>query len=460
MSISRREVLAGLGGLAALEAATGGRSCALSILADTARAGVAEEGTPIRRSAFLEESMADTPGGTATLPFLAGTSAAALPAKRDFAIPDGITYLNCAYTHPIPKVGLEALRAYGERRARPEAVSRALHEKPMDIKGEFAALINAKKSEISFIPNTSTGENLVVNGLDILRSDGPRSGGNVVTDALHFEGALLHLQALQQKAGLDLRVVKPREWRIELKDLERAIDKKTRLVEVSLVAMDNGFQHDLKAVCDVAHASGAYVYADIVQAAGNTPIDVRACDVDFCACSSFKWLMGDFGLGFLFVKEALLGKVIQRTQYGYYQAQELESHFLPGDTPGAVAYTWQLSPDATGHFEVGTQAIGAGEVLTETLPYIRSLGVENIQAHRQPLLKKLREEMPRLGFEPLTPPESTSAIISFVVRKPEEVRKRLEKAKVNVRVSERYIRVAPSVFNDMGDVERLLEALQ
>jgi selenocysteine lyase/cysteine desulfurase len=223
--------------------------------------------------------------------------------------------------------------------------------------------------------------------------------------------------------------------------------------------MDNGFQHDLKAVCDMAHASGALVYADIVQAAGNTPLDVRACDVDFCACSSFKWLMGDFGLGFLFVKEALLDKVIQRTQYGYYQAQEMESHFLPGDTPGPAAYSWQFSPDATGHFEVGTQAIGAAQVLSETLPYIRSLGVENIHAHRQPLLKKIREEMPRLGFEPLTPPESTSAIISYVARNPEDARKRLAKARVNVRVSDRFIRISPSVFNDLKDVDRLLEAL-
>ena len=418
MNISRRDVLAGFGGMAALNATTTICSRALPLVADST------------------------------------ASAAALPAKRDFSIPEGLTYLNCAYTHPIPTAGLQALWEYADRRARPEAVSKPLQKKPVDIKAEFAALINANKSEISFIPNTSTGENLVVNGLDI-----PRSRGNVVTDELHFEGALLHLQALQQKAGLDVRVVKPREWRIELRDLERAIDKKTRLVEVSLVAMDNGFQHDLKAVCDMAHASGAYVYADIVQAAGNTPIDVRASDVDFCACSSFKWLMGDFGLGFLFVKESLLDRVIQRTQYGYYQAQELESHFLPGDTPDAAPYSWQLSSDATGHFEVGTQAIGAAQVLAESLPYIRSLGVENIQTHRQPLLKKLREEMPHLGFQPLTPPEATSALSSFVVRNPDEVRKRLAKARVNVRVSDRYVRISPSIFNDMSDIDRLLEAL-
>ena len=48
----------------------------------------------------------------------------------------------------------------------------------------------------------------------------------------------------------------------------RVIDRDRRLVEVSSVTMYNGFQHDLKAVCDLAHAHGAYVYADIIQGAG------------------------------------------------------------------------------------------------------------------------------------------------------------------------------------------------
>jgi len=144
----------------------------------------------------------------------------------------------------------------------------------VDPKTAFAALINAKPSEISYIPNTSSGENLVVECLGIGKVD-----GNVVSDALHFEGALLHLMELQ-KQGLDLRLVMPREGRIDMADLERVVDSKTRLVEVSWVSMYNGFQHDLKAVCDLAHAHGAYVYADIIQGVGAVPLDVRATGVD------------------------------------------------------------------------------------------------------------------------------------------------------------------------------------
>lgn len=373
MKVGRREFLTGLSGVGVLSAVRGFSS---------------ESFTPEPRS-----SVAVSP----------------LPVKSDFAIPEGVTYLNSAYVHPMPKAAVETARQYAELRSRPEAVSHPLERK--DVKAEFAALINAKPSEISFVTSTSAGENLVVNGLGI-----PRASGNVVTDALHFEGAILHLQALQQQFGLDLRIVMPRDWRIEMKDLERVVDKKTKLIEISLVAMNNGFQYDLKAVCDLAHLHGAYVYADIAQAAGATPIDVRESGVDFCACCSFKWLMGDFGLGFLYVREDLLDRVISRTQYGYYQATDLESHFVPGDPPAASPYTWKLGTDASAHFEVGTRAIGVTHILGASLPYIRKLGVENIQAHRQPLLKRLHVEMPRLGFDPMTPPESRSALVSFAIK--------------------------------------------
>lgn len=384
--------------------------------------------------------------------FRPASSPPSLPAKADFDIPEGLTYINCAYTHPMPIPARKALEEYARSRSRPEAVSP--QEEIDSIKGEFAALINAKPQEISFVTSTSAGENLIVNGMGI-----PRIGGNVVTDALHFEGAILHLGELEKNFGLDLRMVMPRDFRIDMKDLERVVDKNTRLIEISLVAMDNGFQHDLKAVCDLAHAHGAYVYADVAQAAGATPIDVRASGLDFCACCSFKWLMGDFGLGFLYVKEDLLDRVVKRSQYGYYQASQMESHFLPGDSRASAPYTWKMGTDASAHFEVGTFGIPVTHVLAKSLPYIRSLGVENIQAHRQPLLKRLHAEMPRLGFQPITPPDTPSALISFAIKDRDAVVERLRRARINARVARHYLRFSPSVFNDMKDIDRVLEAL-
>ena len=379
------------------------------------------------------------------------TEQSGFPRKSDFNIAQGYTYISGAYTHPMPIAAGEAYRRVVDRRA-----SIAPPTPPgsrVDPKVAFASLINAKPSEISYIPNTSTGENLVVECLGIKKLD-----GNVVTDALHFEGALIHLMELQ-KRGLDLRIVMPRDGRIDMKDLERVVDRNTKLVEVSFVSMYNGFQHDLKAVCDLAHAYGAYVYADIIQGVGAVPLDVKATGVDFAASATYKWLMGDFGLGFFYVREDLLGRVIERPHWSYESATDAEIHISPFDPQSPKPVTWTPGNDATRYFQLGTMASGVAAALGVSIPYIQNLGVENIQRHRQPMLKRLQQEMPRLGFTPQTPLDSTSPIVTFAHRDTRPIAAKLEAAKVNIRVAPYWVRIAPSVYNDMADIEKLLDAL-
>lgn len=421
MSIARRDLLKGLSGIAA--------SVAVSKLSVT--------------SAF--ELVAQS---------------AALPRKQDFDVADGFTYLNAAYTHPIPRPAADAARAYLVQRnklAMPRPGSGGGVGEGFNAKALFAELINAKPSEIAYVPNTSTGENLVVTALELDRP----TDLNVVTDWLHFDGALVHLLELKRR-GLDVRIVKPTaDYRIDINDLARIIDRKTKLVELSSTTMYNGFQHDLKAVCDLAHSHGAYVYADIIHTAGAEPFDVKATGVDFAACSSFKWLMADYGLGFLYARDDLLER-IHRPQIGYYQAATMSGHEPPFDNAGASEpVSWTLAPDATGHFEAGSIAGALGAGLAASLAYVKQLGVANIQAYRQPLMRKLRDEVPRHGFACVTPPDSTASIITFARKglAASDVPSKLAKARVNVRIGDSWMRVSPSIYNDMNDVDRLLEAL-
>ena len=420
MSVNRRDMLVGLGGIVA-GAALGNRE------ARGATDAVGEQGTTF-------------------------------PRKADFNMAPGYTYISGAYTHPMPIAAAEAYRRVVDRRSTvgtpATAPAAPSSPAPVNPKAAFAALINAKPSEISYIPNTSTGENLVVECLGIAAN-----AGNVVTDALHFEGALVHLMELK-KRGLDLRIVAPREdGRIDMKDLERVVDRNTKLVEVSLVSMYNGFQHDLKAVCALAHAHGAYVYADIIQGVGAVPLDVRATGLDFAATSSYKWLMGDFGLGFLFIREELLGSVIRRPHWSYESAPDTNIHTSPLDPQFPTPVTYTPGSDASTYFQLGTMASGVAAALGVSIPYIQRLGVERIQDYRQPMLRRLQQELPRLGFRPQTPLASTSPIVTFAHKDAATISKKLEAARVNVRVADYWMRIAPSVYNDMHDVERLLEAL-
>jgi selenocysteine lyase/cysteine desulfurase len=258
---------------------------------------------------------------------------------------------------------------------------------------------------------------------------------------------------------MDVVWLPERDGRILIADLEAALEDGAKLVALSLVSSINGFQHDLAQVCELAHAKGAYVYADVVHAAGCVPMDVKASGVDFAASSTYKWLMGDFGLGFLYVREDLLEK-IRRTQYGYYQLASFRTPAFPVDppweTPGGY---YAPTPDATGMFAMGTLAHAVLVQLDWSLDYILGLGVENIAAHRQPLISRLKLELPRLGYPLLTPQDSISPIVACAYPGAHELKPRLQAAKVKIALVRNRFRVSPSVFNDLDDVERLLEAL-
>ena len=443
MSINRRDLLTGLGGFAATTA-------------------LGPFGRPDAARAVLPFAIPPEGAAPAELPGPQAT----FPRKADFNIEDGYTYINAAYTHPIPRVSVEAARraseARGTLRPTPPPSGRiggsASAPNPRAL---FAELINAKPSEIAYVSSTSAGENLVVRALGLDH----RFDGNVVTDGLHFEGAIMHLLELQ-KRGLDVRVVKPtKDFRVDLKDLERAMNRKTKLVEVSSAAMYNGFQHDLKAVADLAHAHGAYVYADIAHTAGAEPFDVKASGVDFASCSSFKWLMGDFGLGFLYAREEVLPK-IQRPVVGYYQAPNLDANYppyLPAGEYRPVDYSYG-PPTAASMFEMGTltgSTMTNLALLASSLAYVKALGVANIQAHRLPMIRRLQQEVPRLGYTAVTPPNATGGNVSFAKAGlgDGDLPKRFAAAKVNVRLGRDWMRLSPSVYNDMGDVERFLAAL-
>jgi len=429
VDIRRRDLLTGLGSAAAA-AAIGKLGAQMPVTSRPAGPGSASQGS--------------TP---------------AFPRKQDFDIAEGYTYINGAFTHPMPIAAANAFRTAVDRRSKlgappaPRPAGSTPQRRP-DARAAFAALINAKPSEIAYVQNTSTGENLVIESLGLNRP----FDGNIVTDELHFEGALVHLLELQ-KRGADVRIVKQKGGRIDMADMARVVDRKTKLVEVSFVSMYNGFQHDLKAVCDLAHAHGAYVYADIIQGVGAVPLDVRATGLDFAASATYKWLMGDFGLAFFYAREELLGTVVERPHWSYESAPDTDLHLSPFDPEYPKPVTYTPGKEAQHFFQLGTTASAIASALAVSIPYIHGLGVENIQQHRIPLLRRLQAELPRLGFTPQTPADSTSPVLTFAMKDTTEVGRKLNAARVSVRVAPHWVRIAPSVYNDMRDVERLLEAL-
>ena len=363
------------------------------------------------------------------------------------------TYLNAAYTHPLSIASADAINEYISFRLMDGNVREDYSTEWDSVKELYGRLINADRDEIVWIPSTMAGENIIVNGIGIHGSK-----ARIVTDALHFDGSL-YMYSQLSKMGADVHIVMPEKNRISLDQMDAVIKPGTKLVAVSLVSMVNGFQHDLKGLCEIAHSRGALVYADVIQAAGAVPLDVHECKVDFCASSSFKWLMGDFGAGFLYVSRESLS-YLHRSQYGYRQVKDMSSHFLPFDTPGEVPYIFSAGNTAESFFEVGSLANESVIALGQSLRLINEIGVESISKYRQPMLSMIHKKLPSLGFMPLTPEDSTSPIISFAYKDAKRrLSPKLKEAKINIQLYDNRMRISPSIYNSLSDIEKLIDVL-
>ena len=116
----------------------------------------------------------------------------------------------------------------------------------------------------------------------------------------------------------------------------------------------------------------------------------------------------------------------------------------------------------SGHFEVGTFANEGIVALRYSLEYLNKVGVANIQQYRQPMIDRMQQQLAgHSAYIPLTPTGSRSAILSYAFKDAYSILKpKLDAADVNIQVYENMIRISPSFYNDMNDIDRLLDVLK
>lgn len=374
-----------------------------------------------------------------------------LPFRQGFHTGD-VTYLDSGSQHPLSLgAQAEAQRYLAHRALDPAAAEYERNDQA--VMDKYAQLVNADSDELAFVQSTTAAEQMVLRALGM-----PETGGHIVSDTLHFFGSLPLYEEMARQ-GMKVSWVRERDGRIPLEDMEKAITPGTRLVSLSLVSTINGFQHDLKAVCDLAHEAGALVYADIIHAVGCVPVDLHASGVDFAAGASYKWLMGEFGLGFLYVRKEVQQK-LQRRNYGYYGISAFQSHVYPYDSPGDTVVDYAFQDNATGHFALGTHAHTPLAILNHSLAYLLRTGVERIQAHSQTMIARLKQELPERGFTLMTPIECTTPMVACALEDAHgRIGQKLLDANLHITVSRNRFRVSTSVFNDMDDIDRLLAVL-
>src|SRR3954468_22194905 len=400
--------------------------------------------------------------GAATVGHLAGGARVQTPAdahadplgvRRDFPAADEYTFLNTAYIGLISRPVLETGRAWLDARARRPFDVGEMLRKSDEVRRSFARLINASEEEIGLLFSTSEGENVVTDALDLKR------GENVVIDDLAYPSTSVIHRHLEATRGIQVRIVKQRDGGAHVEDFARLVDRKTRLISVTWVSNLNGFRHDMKALADLAHAHGAFLYTDAIQAVGMGPVDVRAAGVDFLCCGGYKWLMAGFGVAPFFVRRELLDR-IRPDRVGWHVEKSL------GD------YHYQHYRSAK-KYEFASLAFGEIYQLGAALEYLQRIGVDRIEQHTLALTERLRAGLVDGGFRLFTPPNTRSSILSFYVAQSTDAAERVfEEAGIKISMqrgetdepagpdARSRVRVAVSLFNNTADIDRLLSVAE
>ncbi len=365
---------------------------------------------------------------------------------------DNATYLNLAGQSPVPKAAIRAIQSAIEWKKFPHNIpDSAYFDTPNRVRASIARLIAGKPDEVALTAGASTGMLAVAFGLTW------KPGDEVLTAVSEFPLQYTTWKPMEQREGLKLKIISPRDRFLSADDFIAALTERTRLVSVSLVRFDNAVMLDAARLAAACHAQGALLLLDVSQCCGAIPIDVNQLGVDFMVCAGYKWLLGPFGTGFFWAKSEHIANM--RPGPFYWMAAEGAENFaalnFADPRPAQAARRWDAAETANYY---NLAALDAG------LELVLKIGPENVAAHSHKLIDLLFSRLPQDRFVVSSPLEHRyrGPYGCFEARTPEKTREfydKLRKENVITSLRENKIRVSPYVYNNERDIDRLISVV-
>lgn len=263
------------------------------------------------------------------------------------------------------------------------------------------AFINAASPrEIVFTRNTTEAINLVAHSWARANL---REGDVIVLSEMEHHSNLVPWQILAAERGIRLEFIPITEdGHLDLVAFDRLLELQPKLVSVVHMSNVLGTINPIAEIVARAHAAGAVVLVDGAQSVPHLPVDVRALDMDFLAFSGHK-MCGPTGIGVLYGKRALLEAMPPFLGGGDMIKRVYLREFRPNDLP------WK--------FEAGTPAIAEGIGLGAAVDYLSQLGMAEVHAHEQAIVRYAMEQLSEMkGVRILGPAANErGGVVAFTV---------------------------------------------
>jgi cysteine desulfurase len=224
------------------------------------------------------------------------------------------------------------------------SLGRRAHDAVEDSRAEIAALLGCDRAEVVFTSCGTEGNALVIRGL----LDRAPERRKVVTTSVEHPSVLTLLKALEGAAQIELEIVAvDHDGAIDLDAMRHAIDERTMLVSVMLAQNETGVLHPVSRIAELAHAKGALLHVDAVQAAGKVPLAQRELGADFLTISGHKF-HAPKGVGALTMRRGL---ALQPLWYGGGQELGLRSGTEPVPSIVGLAEAARLARTSLATYE-------------------------------------------------------------------------------------------------------------
>ena len=220
-----------------------------------------------------------------------------IPCQRHiFDIPPDVAYLNCAYISPLMHAVREVGEASTRRKCRPwEIVTDDFFSDAEEGRRLFAGLVGASAEDIALVPAASYGVSTAARNVPL------SPGRQVLLLQEQFPSNVYPWRERARECGAEVRTL-PRpaddDW---TRCILEALDERVAVAALPHVHWTDGALIDLERVGARCREAGAMLVVDGTQSVGALPFDVSAIRPDFLVVATYKWLLGPYAAGYLYV---------------------------------------------------------------------------------------------------------------------------------------------------------------
>jgi cysteine desulfurase/selenocysteine lyase len=392
--------------------------------------------------------------------------ASEFPVLRRSVDGNPLVYLDSSATSQTPQPVIDAMtRYYTEYRA---SIHRGVYPLAVEAtdayegaRARIAEWLGSTPPETVFTSNATAAINLVAYTWG--RQNIQRGDLVVLTEMEHHSN-IVPWQILCQDKEAELAYVPVLEdGQLDLDALDALLERGPKLVGVVHVSNVLGTINPVAEIVRRAHEAGAVVLIDGSQAIPQIPVELRELNADFYAWTGHK-AYGPTGIGVLHGRRELL--------------EEMPPFIGGGHMIRTVAANESTWTDLPWKFEAGTSQIAEAIGLGAAVDWIRALGIEQIRAHEEGLVRealtRMGSEVPGLTIQGPSDASDRGALISFSLEgaHPHDVGEILGREGICVRAGHHCAqplmrrlgvnattRASFAVHNSASDVERLVEGL-